>query len=66
MVATNTTRLWLTATEAAQTTGYSEVHLRKLAREGKLIAEKPANDWLFYLPDIERYESENKGGYKKQ
>ena len=38
--------LWITTAEAAEMTGYTQIHFRQLARRGKLKACKIGRDWF--------------------
>jgi excisionase family DNA binding protein len=37
---------WMTTEEAAQLTGYNPEQIRRLARAGKIKAQKWGNDWM--------------------
>ena len=37
--------LWMTTQEAAEYSGYDIEHVRRLARQGKIGAEKKGHDW---------------------
>jgi len=37
---------WITAAEAAALTGYTVPHIRRLARQGRIEAQKVGRDWL--------------------
>lgn len=37
---------WLTTDESAELTGYSVAYLRRLVREGRVLARKVQREWL--------------------
>jgi len=37
---------WLTTTDAATLTGYTQAHIRTLAQRGRIEARKIGRDWL--------------------
>ena len=51
----------LSAKEAAEWLGFSEEHVRRLAREGKIPALKAGpRSWRFYLNDLQEWLSQGR------
>jgi excisionase family DNA binding protein len=56
---------WLTREQAQELTGYSEDHLTRLARAGKVTALKLAGQvWLFEREGLLKYHAEARPGPK--
>jgi len=50
---------WITVEEANALTGYSAAYLRRLARQGHIVAQKVGGDlWLICRDDLVTYRSE--------
>ena len=45
----------ITVAEASQQTGYTEQHIRRLVRQGKIPGKKYGRDWLLTLEAVEDY-----------
>lgn len=59
MVAHTMPNLVLVA-RAARETGYTDIHIRYLLREGFVRGEKEGRIWLVDLDDLKRYEQDMK------
>ena len=46
---------WLTATDAAEETGYHRTHIYLLIREGQVVTRKASSGLLVYMPDLWAY-----------
>jgi len=58
---------WLTREEAQALTGYSENHLTRLARGGRVTARKLAGQlWLFERASLTAYQAAARPGPKKK
>jgi excisionase family DNA binding protein len=48
---------WITTKEAANMTGYTTVYVRRLAREGRVDAQKAGRDWLLKRQSLLEYKA---------
>ena len=46
---------WITTTEAAEIAGYRPGHIRRLAKQGRILAQKIARDWLISQDSLMEY-----------
>lgn len=46
---------WITTSEAAQVSGYHPEYIRKLARQGRIGAEKKGRDWWIDRDRLREY-----------
>ena len=53
---------WLTVSQAAQASGYSERMIQRLLAEGKIKGIKPGRDWLVTLDAVLEYKVKAKRG----
>lgn len=51
---------WITTAEAAELTGYSDFHIRRLARKDKIKGRKFGRDWMINRESILAYEKRMK------
>lgn len=45
---------WVRASEAAHISGYSEAHLRRLAREDRVVADRRGRSWWYLVASLPR------------
>ncbi len=57
-------RGWVTTEQAQRMTGYSESHLRNLARDGAIQARKTGQNWLFDQASLMKYYAAARPGPK--
>lgn len=48
---------WLTTDESAELTGYSVAYLRRLVREGRVLAHKVQREWLVNRDSLVAYKT---------
>jgi len=46
---------WITTEEAAKLSGFNLQHVRRLAREGKIVARKWGKDWMIGKSSLLNY-----------
>jgi excisionase family DNA binding protein len=51
---------WITTKEAAELTGYHLVHIRRLAKEGRIRGIKRGRDWWLERKSLQIYADEMK------
>jgi excisionase family DNA binding protein len=51
---------WITTTEAAELTGYTDARFRQLAASGAIAAKKRGRDWFLSKADVLAYTEEMK------
>ena len=57
---------WLTAQQAAELTGYSTSHIRRLRAMGKIRAELMGHDYLYSRADVLNLPPRSKAGRKRK
>ena len=57
---------WLTAQQAAELTGYSTSHIRRLRGMGKIFAIQKGHDWLYSRADVLNLPPRGKAGRKRK
>ncbi|MBN1261580.1 MAG: helix-turn-helix domain-containing protein [Anaerolineae bacterium] len=57
MVETSQTE-WITTAEAAEVSGYSLNHIRRLVREGRVRSKKFGRAWMVHRRSLESYAQE--------
>lgn len=55
---------WITTAEAAEVTGYHPEHVQRLARQGRVEAQKVGRSWLINLRDLLHYQETARPGPK--
>ena len=51
---------WITTSEAAELTGYSDVHIRSLAKHGQIQGQKSGNVWMINQASVLTHAEEMK------
>jgi excisionase family DNA binding protein len=53
---------WITTAEASRVSGYRRVHVRRLAHEGKVRAQRIGRLWLVHKGDLLEYKANVRPG----
>jgi excisionase family DNA binding protein len=57
---------WIDTAEAAELSGYTRVHVRRLAKDEKIEARKVGRDWLINRESLETYQQNVRPGRPKE